>query len=178
MTDASTPLLPLRLATSADVPALVALVNASYRGDTAKAGWTHEADLLGGIRIEAPRMDEMLRDPRSAVLVHDDGGEIIACVHLERIGDDGVYLGMLTVRPTLQASGLGRRLLAASEADARARWGATHVEMTVIALRSELIAWYERRGYSRTGERRPFPADAAIEHLRDGIDFIVLRKAL
>jgi ribosomal protein S18 acetylase RimI-like enzyme len=110
--------------------------------------------------------------------VHEEAGDILACVHLERLDAGAVYLGMLTVRPTLQAGGLGRRLLAAAEEDARTRWEATRVEMTVIAVRAELIAWYERRGYARTGERRPFPEDPAIEHLRDDIDFVVLAKAL
>ena len=101
-------------------------------------------------------------------------GALIGCVQVARLGDDLAYLGMLTVEPTLQASGLGRRLLAAAESEAIARFGARRMEMTVIHRRTELIAWYERRGYAPTGETRPFPVDPP----RHELEFAVLEKAL
>jgi GNAT superfamily N-acetyltransferase len=172
-------ILPLRRAGAADVPALVVLVNSAYRGDSSRAGWTTEADLLGGQRIDAERLTETIAAPDNVVLLHEALGEPVACVHLERT-DAGGYLGMLTVRPTQQAAGLGRRLLEAAERWAVAEWDARTMDMTVIVQRSELIAWYERRGYWRTGEYKPFPYGDARFGLprRNDLRFEVLRKSL
>jgi len=167
----------LREASADDVSALVALVNSAYRGDSSRAGWTTEAELLGGQRIDAERLAETIATPDNVVLVHEAEGVPVGCVHLERIGD-AAYLGMLTVRPTLQGAGLGRRLLEAAERFAVRAWGVASIHMTVIVQRAELIAWYERRGYVRTGERRPFPYGDERFGLprRPDLEFEVLRK--
>jgi ribosomal protein S18 acetylase RimI-like enzyme len=180
-------ILPLRCARATDVPALVALVNSAYRGDSSRAGWTTEADLLGGQRIDAQRLTETIATPDNVVLLHEANvvllheaqGDPIACVHLERTGAGG-YLGMLTIRPTSQGGGLGRRLLEAAERWAVTAWGVQTMDMTVIVQRTELIAWYERRGYRRTGEYQPFPYGDERFGLprRDDLQFEVLRKSL
>ena len=187
--------LALRPARRDEAAALSALVNSAYRGDSSRAGWTTEADLLGGQRTDPQSLQEFIVAGEAAgdrvLLVHDGAPKgappgapgsataIDACVQLERHGDEA-YLGMFTVRPTLQGSGLGRRLLAGAEQDARRRWGVGAVHMTVIAQRHELIAWYERRGYRATGETAPFPyGDARFgEPRRPDLHFVVLRKAL
>lgn len=162
-----------------DVPALVRLVNSAYRGDSSRAGWTTEADLLGGVRIDAERLTAAVRSSGQVILVHEQAREIVACVHLQRTGDD-CYLGMLTTRPTLQNAGLGRQMIAAAEQWAIAHWHSRAMHMTVIVQRTELIQWYERRGYAVTGERRPFPyGDARFgEPRRPDLAFQVLRKTL
>ncbi len=172
--------LTLRVATVADVPALVALVNSAYRGDSSRAGWTTEADILDGQRIDAERLAETLATPDTVVLLDEAGGTPMACVQLERTGAADCYLGMLTIRPTLQGGGLGRRLLDAAEHWAATRWGSRSMHMTVIVQRTELIAWYERRGYARTGEFKPFPYGDERFGLpqRDDLEFEVLRKTL
>ena len=149
----------IRPASPADLTALHALIHRAYRGDSAKAGWTHEADLLDGQRTDPAALTAMLADPDQHLLVAEDAGVLTGCVSVTR-KDEGArgYLGLLTVDPLLQAAGLGRRLIAAAEDCAR-DFGASHMEMTVIGQRVELIAWYERRGYAVTGERRPFPLD-------------------
>lgn len=192
--DSSAPL-ALRAARREDAEALSALVNSAYRGDPSRAGWTTEADLLGGQRTDPQSLQEFIVAGEAAgdrvLLVHDgaaagatpgapgSAAAIDACVQLERKGDEA-YLGMFTVRPTLQGGGLGKRLLAGAEQDARRRWGATAVRMTVIGQRAELIAWYERRGYRATGETAPFPyGDARFgEPRRPDLHFVVLRKPL
>lgn len=191
--DTEAPLV-LRAARRDDAEALSALVNSAYRGDSSRVGWTTEADLLGGQRTDPDALRESIAQGETmgdrVLLVHEAvqpsgpaGGSaalaIDACVQLERHGDEA-YLGMFTVRPTLQGGGLGRRLLAGAEQDARRRWGVTAVHMTVIAQRAELIAWYERRGYRATGETAPFPyGDARFgEPLRPDLHFVVLRKVL
>lgn len=173
--------LPVERATAADADAVVALVNSAYRGDSSRVGWTTEADLLGGQRTDADGIRGVVAADASRLLLHRAAdGTLLACVLLERRPGGGCYLGMLTVRPDRQAAGIGRRLLAAAESYAAAELRASYVEMTVIGARTELIAWYERRGYARTGERRPFPYGDERFGLprRPDLDFEVLRKAL
>lgn len=171
--------LPIRTAESRDVNAVVALVNSAYRGDSSRLGWTTEADLLGGQRIDGPMLEVLLSSPDAALLVHESVRDIIACVTLEH-GRDGCYLGMLTILPAAQAAGLGTRFLTAAEQFAQLRWHARSMYMTVIEQRQELIAWYERRGYVRTGETRPFPYGDPRFGLpkRADLRFVVLRKPL
>lgn len=170
----------IRSATRADVPALVRLVNSAYRGDSSRAGWTTEADLLDGQRIDDARLEHDLVSPGHVVLVHERDGAIVACVHLERTGAADCYLGMLTTKPVAQGTGIGKAMIDAAERWAAERWGVRVVHMTVIVQRRELIAWYERRGYQQTGERRPFPyADERFGlPKRNDLEFVVLRKEL
>jgi GNAT superfamily N-acetyltransferase len=159
------------------------LVNSAYRGDSSKAGWTTEADLLGGQRTDPEGLAQLLGGSPAngqVVLVHTDEAGLACCVHLERLPDAKAYLGMLTVRPVAQAGGLGRALLAAAEAWAAREWQTREMQMTVIAQRPELIAWYERRGYVATGETRPFPYDDEKFGLprRADLYFRVFAKAL
>jgi ribosomal protein S18 acetylase RimI-like enzyme len=159
-------------ASPADAPALKALLEAAYRGDSARQGWNHEADILDDERTSREELGAMLADPAVTILTARDGAELIGCVAVTRKDAGLAYLGMLCVLPTLQSAGLGRRLLDAAEDQARAD-GIAAMEMTVIDSRESLIAWYERRGYTRTGETRPFPV------LRDPpITFVVLEKPL
>lgn len=163
-----------------DVPALHALVERAYRGETARAGWSHEADLLTGPRTSEAELSGFLADPSKRLLCWRDEGAIRACVLLTDKGGGLAYLGMLTVDPALQGEGLGKRLLAAAEDHVREEMRANRLEMQVFDRRRELLSFYERRGYRPTGERRPFPyaewpqAGALFEDL----EFLVLEKAL
>lgn len=161
-----------------DLPALHALIESAYRGDSARAGWSHEADLLDGQRTDVASLGAMLADPAQRLLVFRDHEVLSACVALTDKGAGLAYLGMLTVDPSRQAAGLGRIILAAAEDHCSAHFAASRVEMTVIAQRSELIAWYERRGYASTGERRPFPAHDPRFGLPkcEDLAFVVLEK--
>ncbi|MBS1816375.1 MAG: GNAT family N-acetyltransferase [Acidobacteria bacterium] len=169
----------VRLATLDDGPAVVTLVNSAYRGASSRAGWTTEEALLDGIRIDASRLAHDIARDGSVVLVHEDAGEIVACVHLERSGT-GCYLGMLTTKPTRQGHGLGREMLAAAERWAVDHWHARRIHMTVIVQREPLIAYYERRGYRQTGVRRPFPYGDERWGIpkRADLEFVVLEKTL
>ncbi|MGK4585506.1 GNAT family N-acetyltransferase [Kitasatospora sp. HPMI-4] len=148
--------LTFRPAEAADVPALVALVESAYRGEASRAGWTTEADLLDGRRTDAEGVTGAIEHPHGLVLVAERAGELLACCQLERRGHVA-YFGMFSVRPEHQGGGLGRAVLEHAEHVAREQWGAAELEMTVIEQREELIAWYERRGYRRTGVYLPFP---------------------
>jgi GNAT superfamily N-acetyltransferase len=164
---------PLRPATLSDLAALHALVEQAYRGDSARAGWTHEADLVEGDRTSPQALAEIIEHPGQWMLLACDGQDLIGCVLLADQGGGLGYLGMLCVRPTLQAGGLGKQMIAAAEQQARTRFGAQRMEMCVISRRHELIAYYERRGYARTGETRPFPVP-----MDPPLRLIVMQKAL
>ena len=146
--------LTISTATAVDAPQLVSLVNSAYRGESSKKGWTTEADLLGGIRIDEPSLLALMERPE-AVFLKCSGlkNEILGCVYLH-MQQEQLYLGMLTVSPEKQALGIGKLLLEASEQYAKEQ-GSSTIVMTVISVRHELISWYERRGYQRTGEKQP-----------------------
>jgi ribosomal protein S18 acetylase RimI-like enzyme len=161
---------------------IAAIVNSAYRGGASRAGWTSEADLLGGQRIDAASLAaDLAAKPGATVLTmrEREGGDILASVWLERADARRFYLGMLAVRPTLQAAGLGKALVAEAEARARAA-GASVMRLTVIAQRETLIAWYERQGYARTGIVKPFPYhDSSVgEPKRADLSLVEFEKAL
>jgi len=170
----------LEVASPADIADIVALVESAFRGDASRAGWTTEADLLDGRRTGPDEIGAILADPDRCLLVErDPDGALLASVVLKRDGD-AAWLGMLAVRPTRQRGGIGRRVVQAAEAWVATRWRAGRMRMTVIVQRTELIAWYERRGYRRTGETAPFFYGDERFGLprRQDLSFIVLEKAL
>ena len=170
----------IELARESDLPSLYTLVESAFRGDSARQGWSHEADLLGGQRTDMAELEEIIADPRQRLLLARDGDVIAGCVTITDKGGGLAYLGMLTVDPLRQAAGLGRDLLAAAEREAAETFGATRMELTIIPQRAELTAWYERRGYVLTGEDRPFPyGDPRYgEPRRDDLIFSVMEKPL
>ncbi|MGC2166260.1 MAG: N-acetyltransferase [Gallionella sp.] len=170
----------IRIAKAVDVDAIVALVNSAYRGDSSRVGWTTEADILGGQRTDTKEISELISEPRSVFLLCLRGSEMAGSVHVQQKDAVTAYMGMLVIKPVLQGQGLGRRVINEAERFARANWKAEQMQMQVITLRDELIAFYERCGYRRTGEIRPFPATDPRFGLPkvDGLKFEVLEKAL
>ncbi len=162
-----------RLATAADLPALKTLVESAYRGDSARLGWTHEADLLFGERVSMADLALAVGDADARVILCDVAGLLHGTVTITARAGDRAYLGMLCVDPRRQAGGLGRALIAEAEAVARRTFASTVMEMTVIAPRRDLIAYYIRRGYRETGERRPFPMATPV-----AFDMVVLERAI
>lgn len=170
--------LSFRFATADDIPLLVVLTESAYRGDDSRAGWTTEADLLDGQRTDLEEITDLVRGPQTRFLLAMHEQRVLGSVLLSSNGDH-VYIGMFAVSPVEQGRGIGRLMLAEAEAIA-GREAFARTEMTVIGQRPELIAWYRRRGYELTGERRAFPYD----DLRFGIPrrpdlyFEVMTKAL
>ncbi len=167
----------MRIATPDDIPALIALIESAYRGDASRAGWTTEADLLDGQRIDAAMLTDSMTPP-NAVLLFEETGKPVACVAVERRQHYG-YIGLVTVAPDAQGGGWGRKLLAAAEDHVRG-WELERARMTVIGQRAELIDWYVRHGYRETGETAPFPyGDPRYgTPKRDDLFFVILEKAL
>lgn len=169
--------LHLRDATAADIPALIGLVTSAYRGDASRLGWTTEADLLDGQRIDAERLQLELARPHSRILLAVQADRLCACAHIT-IGDGAGHFGMFAVAPALQGRGLGKRLLAEAERIVRDHWRQPALRMAVIDLRASLIAFYQRRGYRRTGIHKPFPYGDARFGIpkRDDLRFEILEK--
>lgn len=173
------PPLHFRAAAAADTDAIVHLVESAYRGDASRAGWTTEADFLDGRRTGTDDVAACLARPRSRILLAERDGVLLACAHVAE--EDGCgYFGMFAVQPGLQGSGIGKQVLAECERIARDDWQLPAMRMTVIDIRDSLIAFYQRRGYRRTGIRKPFPyGDARFGlPLRDDLRFEILEKPL
>lgn len=164
-------------ATFNDTAALASLINRSYRGDSSRAGWTTEADLLSGKRIDETGIEQLLNDPYSLILIAQDKESILATIHAHR-ENDSVHFGLFAVEPSLQGGGIGKELLAYAESEAIRKWGVRTSIMEVINHRSELIAYYERRGYVRTGEIIPFPLSSLWQSKTDNLALAVLKKSL
>lgn len=171
--------LSFRAATLADVDAIIALVESAYRGEASRQGWTTEADFLDGQRIDRQVLIELISRSDARVILVESEGQLLACCELQ--DQHGIaYFGMFSVRPGGQGAGIGNRVLLEAERFVAEEWRCHEMRMTVIDIRNELIAWYERRGYQRTGEHKPFPyGDERFGiPLRDDLRFEVLRKVL
>jgi ribosomal protein S18 acetylase RimI-like enzyme len=169
----------LQRVTESDLPEVVDLTNLAFRGNQ---GWTIESKYIEGQRINLEMLrEDMKKHPDALLLIwRDEGaGTLLGSVWLEPKEGEGWYMGLLAVRPDQQGQQLGRRMLEASEATMRER-GAEKVVISVVNVRERLIDWYERRGYVRTGERKPFPyGDERVGRpLREDLEFVVLEKVL
>ncbi|MFB8775164.1 GNAT family N-acetyltransferase [Streptomyces broussonetiae] len=175
----ATTALSFRDATVEDVDTLVTLIESAYRGDSSRAGWTTEADILHGQRTDPEGVLEVVRSSGSRLLTVERDGAVVACCQLERRGEHA-YFGMFAVSPTLQGGGVGKAVMAEAERLVREEWGAKEMHMTVISVREDLIAWYERRGYRRTGRTTPFPYGDERFGVpqRDDLEFELLIKEL
>lgn len=171
--------LTFRPATTADVPHLVALVESAYRGESSRTGWTTEADLLDGSRTDEDDVTAAVTGPGSRMIVAERAGELIACCQVQH-RETYAYFGMFAVRPGAQGGGLGKLVLAEAERVALEEFGVPAMRMMVLRQRGDLIAWYVRRGYLRTGQTQPFPyGDERFGKPRTGdLEFEVLTKGL
>lgn len=167
-----------RLATAADVPSVAALIERAYRQPDPARAWTDESAILSGPRTNVATVRRMQADDRYRFVLAEDDGRLVGSALLERTGPGEAHFGMFAVEPALQGSGVGRPLLAESERVAIELWGARRMTMHVISLRTELIDWYVRRGYARTGSSRAFPFSDAVGALRTDFDLVELAKDL
>lgn len=171
--------LHFRAGTLADAEAIRSLVESAYRGDSSRQGWTTEADMLDGQRIDPNILRELLQRTDARVLLAESDGVLLACCELQH-QNESAYFGMFSVEPGQQGQGIGDRVLAEAERIARDEWACREMRMTVIDIREELTAWYGRRGYQRTGEFKPFPYGDERFGIpkRPDLRFELLRKTL
>jgi N-acetylglutamate synthase-like GNAT family acetyltransferase len=135
----------LRIAEVRDAEAIVSVINAAFR----KA----EGFLLDRDRIDLQTVQELLQ--KGTFLVAEDSF-LCGCVYVEPRGGDRSYLGLLSVDPQLQKSGLGSQLMNAAEAYF-AEAGSSFIDLPIVSVRKELPDFYHRRGFVETGTA-PFPA--------------------
>jgi ribosomal protein S18 acetylase RimI-like enzyme len=166
------------IATENDIPAIVQLLNSAYRGEESKKGWTTEANLIeGDKRTDENNLREVIRKPGSVILKYtNEKNQLLGCVNLQKTGDR-LYLGMFSVSPEEQGSGIGKKILLATEQHALNE-GCKSIYMLVVSVRNELIAWYLRHGYADTGERKPFKEDGLTGKHLQPLEFMVLEKFL
>jgi len=151
----------IRVAEATDVQAIVQLVNQAYRPNTGAVGWTHESNWVSGGRTSVDQVMDLLLKPDSMILLKSVNSAIVACVHIEKHGSIS-DIGMLAVNPSQQATGIGKQMLAHAEHYARTEYGAKKFAMLVISSRIELIAFYLRRGYKKTGVLMDYPITAGV----------------
>lgn len=175
-----------RLARQADAPFLVDLIERAYRGPETAGSWTSEAHLLKGPRTSLSEVSALIAREDSRFLIAELNGRIAACCLLQGLNrpdlDAGsvnaAYFGMFALAPDVQRDGLGKKVIAEAEQRIQDMWGCNEMVMTVINLRTELIGWYERRGYRLTGATLPFPfSETSGETTRD-FHLVEMRKRL
>jgi ribosomal protein S18 acetylase RimI-like enzyme len=168
--------MPILTANSNDISALEELLNSTYRGEASKKGWTSEADLVAGdLRTDAATLEKLMQTANAVFLKYvNEENKIEGCVFLEKKGTR-LYLGMLSVSPLIQAKGIGKELMAVAESYAREQ-KCSSIFMRVVSARHELVAWYERKGYRKTGETEPFPTDNRFGTPTQPLEFIIMEK--
>lgn len=141
-----------------DIPVLVEIINESYRNDSDGA-WTTEAHLFdeGGKRIDAQELEDFLADQQNHLLKYESDGKILGTVSLTE-KENAIYLGTLAVSPLSQGHGVGKKFLIAAKEFAQEK-GKKEVTLSAISVRKELIEWYERFGFKKTGNITPFPIE-------------------
>jgi ribosomal protein S18 acetylase RimI-like enzyme len=165
----------IRKAKPDDLSAIVALVNRAYRPVGESKGWTHESDIVDGVRVTEEQVCALFV-PDSFVFVAEQDSQLLACVHLQ-MEKGCAHIGMLATNPDLQAKGYGKTMLAYAERYALENFSARQFEMVVISERVELVAFYLRRGYQKTGRVDGYPVSAGVGIPKvQGLTIEVLQK--
>lgn len=163
-----------------DAEAISQLVNSSYRGETSRKGWTTEADILDGLRTTTTEVGKIIKSENAFILIGVLKDEVVATICCERqeLGlKDTVHFGMIAVKPKLQNKGYGKTLIQAAESTCLREWQVAGFHMAVISIRHELIEFYERLGYIRTGEFTEFPVNSDLWRPKvDGLNLLYLAK--
>jgi ribosomal protein S18 acetylase RimI-like enzyme len=168
----------IAIASFDDIPALKNLLNSAYRGENSRYGWTTEADLIAGdTRVDEKMLIEVINQPGSFILLYtNEQKNITGCVNLQQ-HEERVYLGMFSVAPQMQGVGIGKQLLQAA-AEYALQLNCKSIYMSVISVRTELINWYQRHGYSDTGERKPFKEEEITGRHLQPLEFMIMEKML
>lgn len=148
-----------------DAEAVAQLINSAYRGESSHKGWTTEANILDGLRTTTTEIGKIIKRKDAFMLIGVYRDEIVAticCEWQELAFQNTVHFGMIAVKPSLQNKGYGKQMIQAAEAICIREWRVVGFHMAVISIRHELIAFYERLGYKRTGEFADFPVKSEL----------------
>ncbi len=169
-------MLHFRQAILTDADSVARLVNSAYRGESSRAGWTTEADLLDGLRVSSREVRRLIESVDAIIFLCFNDADLIGSICIENV-QDTAQIGMFVVKPTLQGQGVGKQLLTAAENLALETWAVQKFQMHVITLRHALISFYERRGYQRTGISSDFPVNAVMWQPKlDGLKLEAMEK--
>lgn len=172
--------LSIRKADLSDAEAVASLINGAYRGESSRAGWTTEADLIDGLRTTAQEIASLITRPNLFILVGECQASIVAticCEHLVEGHQHKAKLGMISVQPNLQNQGIGKQMILAAETYGREIWLLDSFCITVITARDTLIAFYNRLGYMPTGVIKPFPYESDLWQVKvQGLQFAYFEK--
>ena len=154
--------------------AICELLNFAYRE---AGGWTSEKNIISGNRTHYKEIETAITSPNSFFFVVNQPKQIASCIHVLR-NEDKAQLGFFAVHPALQGNGLGTYVLCQAETFARTYLSSKKLSMIVVSQRTELIAFYERRGYRKTGKIEKLPtsigipkqANLTIDYLEKNID--------
>jgi len=151
------------------------LINLTYRGEV---GWTKETHIVQGNRSTRDEIETALNNLDAHFLVVNIQQQLAACIYVAK-EQDSAYIGYFSVLPNLQARGLGKQVLKQAESFALAHMDINKFVMFVVSQRPELIAFYERRGYRRTGIVEAYPVNLGIGVPKmDGLTIEYLEKVV
>ncbi|KAH7157808.1 acyl-CoA N-acyltransferase [Dactylonectria estremocensis] len=171
--------LQFRIATPDDAAQVQALVEAAFRAEDSRPDWTADMKLGSSFRIGVETILSQITKPDSAILMATDGnGALVGSVEVSR-RDDLARVSMLAVDLRRQQGGLGRQVLAHAEDYCLRTWGVHRIGLNALSTREQLISWYMRRGYQKTGKSSPFPNERLGElELSEDLHFVELEKDL
>lgn len=145
------------IAQQKDAQKIVNLVNSVYRGEKALKSWTTEAALIDGQRVDVEMINQIISDPTQVILLLEEDNQLIGCVNLQKKSETECFLGMLSVSLEHQGQGIAKKIIEYCENFARNYYQSKKMVLFVITVRQELMSFYERRGYTRTGQTHDFP---------------------
>lgn len=161
-----------------DLPNICILVNNAYRGEEAKKGWTFESDFIeGDKRTDEKDLFLLFSNEKAIFLIAKNDKEVITgSVYLE-VKNKNLYLGMLSVEPTLQGNGIGK-LLVSNAIQYGQSLGLKKIQIQVIHLRQELILWYEKLGFIISDKILPFEVPLEFGKPKVPLHFIEMNLTL
>jgi ribosomal protein S18 acetylase RimI-like enzyme len=175
--------LEYRVATAEDASFLQEMVQAGFRASDSRAGWTGDLPQLNeNFTMNINSITTEINNPDGVIIIATDSsnnGVVAACFDIVKKGDDLARFAWFVVAQKYQQRGLGRQVLAYAEEHAQRTWSVSRMELNALSNRQELIAWYMRNGYQKTGVTVPFPTEAhPVKGLPEDLGFVMLEKQL
>jgi ribosomal protein S18 acetylase RimI-like enzyme len=172
--------LQFRIATQEDAPQLQQMVQSAFRAEDSRPSWTADMDLSLRFHIDVEEVITQITKPDGAILIAtDSNGALVGSIEISKRSADLARFSMLAVDQHHQRGGIGRQILAYAEDYCRQAWGVEKLGLNALSTRQELILWYIRCGFQKTGELTPFPYDRFNGMaLPDDLCFVELEKDL
>ena len=138
--------------------AIADLVNLTYRGDL---GGRRIMKKKRGDRTNRQAIESAMCNPNAHFLVVNLPKILASCIYVAK-EKEHAYIGFFSVHPSLQGRGLGKYVLEQAETFVLRNMEIHKFVMFVVSQRRELIEFYQRRGYFRTGRIEAYPLHMGI----------------